>query len=243
MTHGNPSHILIIIAALNEEEGIGPTLSEIQEYLDAPYCLVVDGNSTDNTVRVAEAMGARVIAQEDEGKGNAITMAIRQCESVEFKYAVIIDADFTYPAFYLPSMIAQLEANPSLGMMCGDRFAVESDVGAMRRMFNLGNRLLASIHRVMNNVDLHDPLTGLRVVRWELLKDWKPRSKGFDIEIELNCHIDKMGYKIVEMPIRYRARLGTKKLRMRHGFTILRRIWAESFTYYPKWNLEGMGQH
>lgn len=243
MAHGNLSNTLVIVAALNEQEGIGPTLAELQEYLGNPYCLVVDGNSTDKTVEIAEAMGAKVIAQKDEGKGNAIATAIQQCQSLNLKCAVIIDADYTYPAFYLPSMIAQLEANPSLGMVCGDRFAVKSDVGAMRRMFDLGNRLLASTHRIMNNVNLHDPLTGLRVVRWELLKDWKPRSKGFDIEIELNCHIDKMGYKIVEMPIRYRARLGTKKLRMRHGFTILRRIWAESFTYSPQWNLEGMSQH
>jgi dolichol-phosphate mannosyltransferase len=235
MAHGNSSNTLVIVAALNEEEGIGPTLAELQEYLGNPYCLVVDGNSTDKTVKVAEAMGAKVIAQKDEGKGNAIAIAIQQCHSLNLKYAAIIDADFTYPAFYLPSMVAQLEAIPSLGMVCGDRFGVKSDAGAMRRMFDLGNRLLASTHRFMNNVDLHDPLTGLRVVRWELLRDWKPRSKGFDIEIELNCHVDRMGYKIVEMPIRYRARLGTKKLKMRHGFTILRRIFDESFAYFPEW--------
>ena len=71
---------------------------------------------------------------------------------------------------------------------------------------------------------MNDPLTGLRVIRYDLLKDWKPNSMGFDIEVELNCHIKRMGYDIVEMPIKYRLRLGKKKLGFRHGLEILKRI-------------------
>jgi hypothetical protein len=73
-----------------------------------------------------------------------------------------------------------------------------------------------------------DPLSGLRVVRWSLLKAWKPKSRGFDIEAELNHQVERQGYKTVEIPIDYRDRLGEKKLKLRHGFTILRRIIAES---------------
>jgi len=75
---------------------------------------------------------------------------------------------------------------------------------------------------------MRDPLTGLRVVRWEILKDWKPKSKGFDLEVELNHHVERKGYDIVEIPIHYRARLGEKKLKVKHGFSILKRILLES---------------
>jgi hypothetical protein len=80
----------------------------------------------------------------------------------------------------------------------------------------------------MNGVKLGDPLSGLRVVRLEILKMWKPKSKGFDVEAELNFYVKHEGYKIVEIPIVYRPRLGEKKLKLRHGFVILKRILAES---------------
>jgi dolichol-phosphate mannosyltransferase len=75
---------------------------------------------------------------------------------------------------------------------------------------------------------MKDPLTGLRVVRWEILKGWRPKSKGFDVEAELNYLVERKGYKIAETPINYRDRLGEKKLKIKHGFTILIRILTES---------------
>ncbi len=87
---------------------------------------------------------------------------------------------------------------------------------------------MATAHRVLNGVDMNDPLTGLRVVRWRILKGWKPRSKGFDIEAELNHRVERYGYEIEEVPIPYRTRLGEKKLKLRHGLVIFRRIVAES---------------
>lgn len=88
--------------------------------------------------------------------------------------------------------------------------------------------MLAFIHNVLNGVHLHDPLTGLRVVRWEILKDWKQRAKGFDAEVELNHHVKRKGYNIVEIPIYYRQRFGKRKLQIRHGLSILKRILLES---------------
>jgi len=77
---------------------------------------------------------------------------------------------------------------------------------------------------------MRDPLTGLRVVRWEILRNWKPRSRSFDVEAELNYYIEKKGYLVVEIPIRYRHRLREKKLKLKHGVTILKRILVEGIT-------------
>jgi dolichol-phosphate mannosyltransferase len=71
-------------------------------------------------------------------------------------------------------------------------------------------------------------LTGLRAIRYDLLKGWKPKSNGFDIEVELNYFVERLGYKIVEIPIIYRKRLGKKKLGFRHGFKIFERIIIEN---------------
>jgi glycosyltransferase involved in cell wall biosynthesis len=225
--NGSPPSVLVIIAALNEEEGIGPSLAELREVLEDPRYLVVDGNSTDRTVEIAKEMGAEVLFQEGLGKGDAIAQAIEYVDS-NVKYVVFIDADFTYPAEYLPEMIRILEENPEVGMVIGNRFNHSLHFRAMKSPFFVGNRFLALAQRFFNGVDLRDPLTGLRVVRWRILKNWEPRSRGFDIEAEMNHRVERQGYKTVEVPINYRSRLGEKKLKLRHGFSILRRIVSES---------------
>jgi len=219
---------LVIVAALNEEEGIGPTLTEIKNHLDMPVFLVVDGKSKDGTAKIAEAMGVEVIVQKDSGKGDAIATALKHTRSLDIKYVVFIDADYTYPAEYLQKMIKILDENPSVGMVCGNRFNNHFHLNEMHNLFYLGNRMLASVHNMFNGVDLRDPLTGLRVVRWEIVKDWRPKSKGFDVEVELNHFVEKKGFNIAEIPIYYRRRLGEKKLKLRHGFAILRRILTEN---------------
>ncbi|MGB9959768.1 MAG: glycosyltransferase family 2 protein [Candidatus Bathyarchaeales archaeon] len=219
---------VVIVAALNEEEGIGPTLAEIKSYLGNPFAVVVDGRSVDGTAKIAEAEGAKVIPQKGFGKGDAIATALEHMRGLDAKYAVFIDADFTYPAEYLPKMFEILESNPKVGMVCGNRFNGHFRLSAMPNMFYVGNRFLAFMHNLLNGVQLRDPLTGLRVVRWEIIKNWTPKSRGFDVEVELNHLVERKGYQIIEVPIRYRQRLGEKKLKPKHGFAILKRILIES---------------
>lgn len=219
--------VLAIVAALDEEEGIGLTIAELQRYLEKPWVLVVDGNSRDRTVEVAKDSYAEVITQRGTGKGDAIAWALRNV-SMDVDYVVFTDADYTYPAEFLPRMIRILDENPQVGMVCGNRFNHHLDKRAMHNAFYFGNRLLAFTHNMLNGVTMRDPLTGLRVARWEILKDWRPKSKDFDIEVELNHHVERMGYEIREIDIPYRPRLGEKKLKLKHGATILKRIMLES---------------
>jgi glycosyltransferase involved in cell wall biosynthesis len=218
---------LVLIAALDEEEGMRPTLAELRKYLDGSRFLVVDGNSRDRTVRVAKSLGADVLRQEGNGKGDAIGFAL-QSVSDDYDYVVFTDADYTYPAEYIPRMISLLDANPDVGMVCGNRFNSHFRMEAMHNAFYFGNRVIAFTHNLLNGIALRDPLTGLRVVRWEILKNWQPKSSGFDIEVELNHHVERRGYRISEIEIPYRKRVGEKKLKLQHGFTILKRIVAES---------------
>ena len=69
------------------------------------------------------------------------------------------------------------------------------------------------------------------IVRSELLDGWKPKSKGFDVEAEMNAVVGRSGYRIVEIPIDYRIRLGEKKLKLRHGLGIMKRILVESVKF------------
>lgn len=225
-----PRDISVVIAALNEEEGIGPTLEELQNVLGKSRLLVVDGNSVDRTVEIAKKMGADVLLQEGKGKGDALSQGIRQLNP-KVRHVVFTDADYTYPAGYVPKMVEVLEQNPTVGMVIGNRFNGEQNFDkSVINLFYVGNRLLAFAQNTLNGVDLEDPLSGLRVVRADILKNWKPKSKGFDVEAEMNYRVEREGYQIMEIPISYRPRLGKKKLMLRHGFGILKRIIAESIS-------------
>jgi len=218
----------VLIATLNEEEGVGPTIEEIKRHVRNPFLLVVDGWSTDRTVEIAKNMGAEILFQNGKGKGDALSHGLKRI-NCNIRYVVFIDADFTYPAEYIPKMIEILETKPKVGMVVGNRFNEMFDFKkASNNSFYTGNRLLAVAQHWVNGIKLSDPLSGLRVVRGEILQGWEPKSKGFDIEAEMNYLVERKGYDIAEIPIEYRPRLGEKKLKLRHGFSILKRIIVES---------------
>lgn len=217
----------LVVAALNEEEGIGLTLKEFQNVLVDSKVIVVDGNSVDRTVEIAKNCGAEIAFQDGIGKGNAVAKGLENLES-NIEYVVLTDADHTYPAEYVPEMIQILEENPEVGMVCGNRFSGNTEEKAVRSSFYFGNKVLAFAHGLLNGVTMEDPLTGLRVIRADLLRKWNVKSQGFDIEVELNHLIEKKGYKIVEVPISYRQRMGVKKLKAKDGVSILRRIIQET---------------
>lgn len=217
----------VVIAALNEEEGIGLTIGELMDTLGCPRVLVVDGRSTDRTLEIAKNLGAEIALQDGLGKGDAIAKAIERIDPT-VDYVVLTDADYTYPAQYIPEMIRILEKTPEVGMVCGNRFNGYEDMKSLNTVFYLGNRLIAFTHNLLNGITLDDPLTGLRVVRASILRNWKVKSKGFDIEVELNHHVEREGFAIVEIPIKYRERLGVKKLGVKNGAEILKRIILET---------------
>lgn len=220
------SSLAIVLAAYNEEEGIAPTLYELKEVFAESNLVVVDGKSTDRTIELAKDLGAQVLIQKGKGKGNAISEGLARLNGDEC-YVAFTDADYTYPAKHLKEMIQILDYDSEVGMVLGNRFSRTYEQESDRNQFYIGNRILAFTQRVFNGVKLNDPYTGLRIIRYNLLKGWKPKSDGFDIEAELNNHITRLGYKIREVPIKYRKRLGKKKLGFRHGLKILRRIIIE----------------
>jgi len=223
--------VSVVIATLNEEEGIGPTIDELQRVLSDPYLVIVDGNSVDRTIEIAKNMGADVLLQEGTGKGNAMFQGYQNLGS-KAPFIVFTDADFTYPAEYVPRMVKILEENPDVGMVIGNRFKGDHNHSkSVTNPFYLGNKMLAFAQLLLNGVKLGDPLSGLRIVRSDILDGWKPKSKGFDVEAEMNAIVGRSGYKIVEIPIDYRVRLGVKKLKLRHGLMIMKRILAESIKF------------
>jgi len=212
---------IVLLPTYKEPEGVKLVIKELGDIFD-PFILVIDRPTGDSTGDNAEKLGATVLTQKTKGKGSAIKDALEYLEyrRLNHKYLIMIDADHTYPAKYIPEMIDILESNPDVGMVTGRRPKCRN-----LDIYHLGNHLLRLAHLILNGVNIKDPCTGLRIIRYDLIKNWRPKSKGFDIECEINHFINKIkGFNVVEIPIEYRNRIGEKKLSVRHGATILKRM-------------------
>jgi len=83
--------VTAVIPTLNEEEGIGQVIGELREE-GYDNVLVVDGYSTDGTVKVAESNGCYVVFQHGRGKCGAVETAI---ENVKTPFMLVMDGDCT----------------------------------------------------------------------------------------------------------------------------------------------------
>lgn len=233
MTETEPGHMhsprvddtVVIVPAYREVNGVPRVIEELRQTLD-PVVLVVNRPAGDRTALVARRVGAIVVDQAGRGKGDAVRVGLDYVRDYlpRTRFIGMVDADCTYPTGPMSAMRRILETQPSVGMVVGQRDNWKNN-GVKSEAFAIGNRLLGSLHKVINHVPLEDPLSGLRMFRAEAVDRWRPKSKGFDIECELNAYVQNVqGLGISEIPIHYRARVGEKKLRFRHGVQILSRM-------------------
>lgn len=227
------NNTIVLIPALNEAQGIGPTIKEIMKELGKVEIVVVDQNSKNGTAQIAANQGAKVIKQLGLGKGRAVAEGLLHVKKDEPKWLVMIDGDYTFFAKNIPQMINILTYRPDIGMISGRQYLPYVERYTLwKRLkwvyFNphcIFHRILNAFHRLLNGVNMEGPLSGLRVIRYKCIKDFQPKSTAFDIEIEINCCIRKKGYKIAEIPVEVRHRMGIGKFqRFKDGLVVLRRM-------------------
>ncbi len=208
----------IIIPAKNEEKAIGKVIDEIIETgIKRENIIVVDGHSTDNTRRVASEKGVKVIEQSGTGKANAVEEGLRIMK--DFKYNVIIDADYTYPAKHIPQIVRELE-NKQLDEVIGARTFGKDNIPRINRF---GNWALTKIFNILFGTNLTDVCSGLYGIRTRTLLDDSPfpvETHGFSIEAEIAAKIASSTGRIAEIPIGYRKRIGEAKLKVGDGVKI-----------------------
>src|SRR3989338_3872938 len=107
--------ITILIPCYNEEKGIAEVIKDIPKakIKKAGFrieVLVIDNNSKDKTAEIARKLGARVIQEKKQGKGNAIRTGFRNI-SKDTDYVVMLDGDNTYKPHEILRLIEPLESN------------------------------------------------------------------------------------------------------------------------------------
>ncbi len=198
--------VTIVIPTLNEEESIGEVVEGFKR-LGYDDVLVIDGNSTDRTREIASSKGAEVVIQSGKGKGQAVAEAFQMVDS---DVVVLIDGDGTY----LPEDVEKLVEPIKRGVadhVVGNRL-IEFEKGAFTRLNLFGNKVLNWIFRVFYGVDLKDILSGYRALKRDVYKSVELRKMGFEVEVEITVETLAKGFRIVEVPVRYRRRAGKTKL-------------------------------
>jgi len=197
--------VSIIIPTLNEEKGIIKTLKQINELGIEREVLVVDGLSTDNTVKNAELNGAKVIIEKRKGKGIAMATGVKNAKSNTICF---LDGDGTYPPRVIPKMLELLE---NCDVVVASRLLRKIGVNDSINTF-VHYRFFPFIFRnYLKKFKTSEPITGMRLMKKETWEKLHLRSHDFLIETEMEVKMAKNKMQVIEIPIPCIKRIGRSK--------------------------------
>ena len=215
---GQLARIAVLVPCYNEEAAIATVVQDFRASLPAAAIYVYDNNSKDDTTARAREAGAVVRTETRQGKGNVVR---RMFADIEADVYVLVDGDDTYDAGAAPALIAKL-VEDGLDIVSGQRIATGQS--AYRHGHVLGNRMLTGLTATMFRVELHDLLTGYRIMSRRLVKSFPFTAEGFGIETELTVHAVRLLMPMAEVETRYKERPEgsvSKLSTYRDGFKIL----------------------
>jgi glycosyltransferase involved in cell wall biosynthesis len=139
---------------------------------------------------------------------------------------IFTDADYTYPARYVPDLVREIEGGADL--VLGARLQDRDNIPAFNR---IGNNIFSFLATYISCMHIQDSQTGMRAFRRTMFDRLDVKAKGLEFETKMTVRAAKLGYKIVEVPIEYRPRVGSSKLRPLHdGARMLSAIFSVAYS-------------
>lgn len=225
--------IKIIIPAFNEENGIGEVIREIPKGLIAEI-VVVNNASTDNTEIIAKEAGATVLREPIHGYGRACLKGIDYIsQSKPFPNIVVfLDADHSdYPEEIVELIKPIVDGNADL--VIGSRALGQKERGSMTPPQIFGNWLATRLLKLLYGVQFTD-LGPFRAIRFNALTELSMQDKTYGWTVEMQLKAAKKGLRCMEVPVRYRKRIGFSKISGTVKGTIMAgyKILATIFKYW-----------
>lgn len=203
-----PPRIAAIIPAWNEAGAIGLVVEAIPRDLVA-VIIVVDGGSTDGTAEIARAAGAIVVGQDRRGYGTACAAGVRAAVAAGAEVLVFLDGDYADDPADLPLVVGPILAGRA-ELVLGSRLDRRSR-GALPPHQIAGNRVATVLIGLLYRRWLRD-LGSFRAIRADELAALAMRHPTYGWPVEMVVRAAKRGYRIAEVPIRYRKRIGQAKV-------------------------------
>jgi glycosyltransferase involved in cell wall biosynthesis len=203
--------IVVIIPALNEEEAISRVLADIPSDI-VTEVVVVDNNSYDNTALVAQKFGATVIHESRTGYGFACLRGMEYLVSTSRKTDVVVflDADYSDYPREMTNLIQPI-IEKDYDLVVGSRFLGKRLKGAMPWQQVLGNRLAVGLINALYGVHYSD-LGPFRAIKFLKLLNLHMTEERYGWTAEMQAKAAKQKLSYCEVPVTYRARIGTSKI-------------------------------
>ena len=224
----NGVRINVIIPTLNEEKNIIDLILRLKQ-CGCHDILIIDGHSTDDTVKHARQLGARVIIQNGQGKGGALREAFED-SCLDGDIIVVMDADGSMDPEELQSFLKALETG--VDVVKGSRFLPGGGSEDLTPVRRVGNMILTGLLNSLFFTSYTDLCYGYIAFRKEALDKLSRHltTNNFEIETEICIKAKTLSLKVLEIPSFERSRrFGKSNLSaVRDGAGILKLLLGEA---------------
>ncbi len=207
MTAPARRRVSVVIPALDEEQSLPLVLDALPRDL-IHEIVVVDNGSTDATARVAAEHGARVVPEPVRGYGNACLTGIAALDAPDI--VAFLDGDFSDHPEELPLVLAPILEDRA-DLVIGSRMTGQREPGAMLPQALFGNWLATWLILRFWGVRFTD-LGPFRAIRADALASLNMADRDFGWTVEMQVKAARNGLRCVEVPVRYRRRVGRSKI-------------------------------
>ncbi|WP_299250718.1 glycosyltransferase family 2 protein [uncultured Lacinutrix sp.] len=225
--------IKVIIPAYNEQDSIANVIRDIPKTVEE--VIVINNNSTDNTVINAKNAGATVLTENNKGYGYACLKGMDYIAKLSEKPDIIVFLDGDYSDY--PEELTKLTApiiNDNIDFVIGSRVKELREGGSMTPQQVFGNWLATFLMSLFFNAKFTD-LGPFRAIKYNKLValNMVDKTYGWTVEMQLKALKQKLTY--IEIPVRYKQRIGVSKVSgtvkgsIFAGFKILGWIFKYSF--------------
>ena len=211
--------LTVSMITMNEEGAVAKVIDDIRRVAPGAEILLVD-SSRDRTAEIAESKGCRVIRQfPPQGYGPAMNRAVREASG---DVVITLDCDDTYPVEVIPRLAQMVEE----GWDLVNTTRVEKRPKAMPFANFIANRVFALGARVLHGIRTTDVHSGMRAYRKSMIDAVEWDEKGPALPVDMLVIPFRRGFRVTEIPIDYRERIGQTTLR-RWSSTLwtFRRLW------------------
>lgn len=207
------SIIDVIIPAYNEEDSIGLVLGDIPKDLVRDV-IVCNNNSKDNTAERAAEAGATVVHQPRPGYGSACLKGMEyiaaKAPADQPDIVVFIDGDYSDYGEEMYDVVRPI-IEEDYDMVIGSRALGDMENGAMQVQQIFGNRLATNLIKLFYKYEFTD-LGPFRAIKYQKLLDLEMEDPDFGWTVEMQVKAAKQKMRCVEVPVRYRQRVGVSKI-------------------------------
>ena len=200
----------VIIPTLNEENAIGKVIGDIPDWVDK--IIVSDNGSRDDTLQIAEGLGAITLRGEGGGYGDACLAGIKAMNShlPDCDIIVFVDGDYSDYPEHMQELVDPIIVEDA-ELVIGSRKLGKAEKGALTPQQVFGNWLACFLIRLFWGVKYTD-LGPFRAVDRNALKRLKMTDEAFGWTVQMQLHAILYEVKTIEVPVDYKPRIGYSKI-------------------------------